>query len=71
MTALTELHTVAAQLPDADVEMLLADARSRLNRMPTPASEPPAWAGIIKDGPADLSSPERIDEMLADGFGRR
>jgi hypothetical protein len=71
MTALSELQTLAAQLPEADIEMLLADARSRLIRKPTPTNEPPMWAGIIKDGPADLSSPERIDEALADGFGRR
>jgi hypothetical protein len=71
VTALAELHAVVDQLPPADVEMMLVDARARLNLQPRTDREPFAWAGVIEDGPADLSSPERIDAMLTEGFGHR
>lgn len=66
----SELHELVDELPDNEVLALLADARRRARPRPARTVEPFAWVGAIKDGPADASSPERIDEMLGKGFGR-
>ena len=48
-------------LPDDQVETLLAD---------TPKGTwPPKYFGMIENGPANGSSPEYIDSVLAQGFG--
>jgi hypothetical protein len=70
MNARAEFVAVLDRLPDADVEELLAQARSRLESPVPAAAVPFAWAGSIKDGPRDASSPEAIARKLAEGFGR-
>ena len=71
MSPRAELQLVLGRLSDTDVEALLADARARLRPKPARTLQPFAWAGAIKDGPPDASTPEKIDEVLAGGFGRK
>lgn len=62
-----ELIRLAGQLDDNDVQAVLDVAR---DRAATAASSPwpPSWFGSIDVGPTDVS--ERIDEILAHGYGR-
>lgn len=55
-------------LPDDQVEVLLADVR-RLSVTTPHRTWPPAFVGMIADGPVDGSSPEHLDALLARGFG--
>jgi hypothetical protein len=62
-----ELARLVREIPDADVPAVLADVRRRL----TPAAEgswPPAFFGSISSGRSDTA--RRVDEALAEGFGR-
>lgn len=65
-----ELHDLIDGLPDDQVAALLADAKRRARPAPPRKTQPFAWIGMIKDGPTDASSPEAIDALLAEGFGR-
>jgi hypothetical protein len=66
-----ELHELIDELPDDQLEPVIADVRRRL---PTPAKArpwPPAFFGIIEsanNGRTDNA--RRVDEILAEGFGR-
>ncbi|ONM48159.1 hypothetical protein [Nocardia donostiensis] len=64
-----ELHQLVDELPESQLPGLLADARRRLSPVRT-GSWPPAWFGSAtsRDGRTDTSN--RIDELLAEGFGR-
>lgn len=65
-----ELHQLVDELPEDQVPGVIADVRRRL----APAklgSWPPAFFGSIdkpRSGRTDVS--ERVDEILAEGFGR-
>lgn len=64
-----ELHNLVDELPDDQVELVIADVRHRL---PLPKKErpwPPAFFGIgeSKDGRTDNA--RRVDEILGEGFG--
>ena len=62
-----ELARLVQEIPDEAVLVVLADLRRRL----APADRrpwPPAFFGSIRSGRADTS--ERVDEILAEGFGR-
>jgi hypothetical protein len=61
------LHLIEG-LPDDQVDVLLADVR-RLAVAGHRGTWPPAFVGMIKDGPANGSTPEYIDSVLAQGFG--
>jgi hypothetical protein len=65
-----ELLELINSLPDEQVPFVTADVRRRLQPAPTSTETPFAWVGSITNGPVDASSPERIDQMLARGFGR-
>lgn len=63
-----ELHDLVDELPDDQVAGLLADARRRARRGSTGAWPPEFFSmGSSKDGRTDTS--ERVDEILAEGFG--
>lgn len=68
----SELHELLDALPDDQVPFAAADLRRRAKAHPADRPEPAfAWIGMIEDGPEDASSPERIAQELARGFGRR
>lgn len=64
-----ELHQLVDELPDDQVSSLLVEARRRAHRRQG-SSWPPAFFGFgpASDGRTDTS--ERVDEILAEGFGR-
>ena len=62
-----ELIRLAGQLDDAGVQALLAVARDRA-RLAEARPWPPSWFGSIDLGPGDVS--QRVDEVLAQGYGR-
>lgn len=67
-----ELHELLDALPDDQLPFAAADLRRRATAHSTDRSGPAfAWIGMIDDGPVDASSPERIEQELARGFGRR
>jgi hypothetical protein len=63
-----ELIHLIEGMPDDQVGMLLPDARRLASARPKGAW-PPKFVGMIKDGPKDGSSPDRIDATLSRGFG--
>lgn len=65
-----ELHHLVDALPEEQVDQVLADVRRRTTRPPAPSDEAFAWigAGPANNGRRDNSS--RVDELLAEGFGR-
>ncbi len=65
-----ELHDLIDGLPDDQVAALLADAKRCATPRTVRTTQQFAWIGMIKDGPADASTPEAIDAVLAQGFGR-
>jgi hypothetical protein len=66
VTARDELRRLAEELPDEHVPAALAEVR-RLNDPPAKGNWPPAFFGSFS-GASDTSA--RIDEILAEGFGR-
>lgn len=64
-----ELHELVDALPDDQVGAAMEDVRRRLPRPVESRGWPFAFAGMIKDGPADGSTPEYLDAALAEGFG--
>ncbi|MGH3997750.1 MAG: hypothetical protein ACRDTJ_09845 [Pseudonocardiaceae bacterium] len=67
----SELHELLDALPGEQVPFAAADLRRRARRRtPRHQDRPLAWIGMIENGPEDASSPERIDQELARGFGR-
>lgn len=64
-----ELHELVDALPDDQVARVLADVRRRVPVTSGERAWPPAFfgMGVDKDGRTDLS--ERVDEILAGGFG--
>jgi hypothetical protein len=63
-----ELIHLIGDLPDDQVEVLLADARRLAAEKPT-GTWPPKFFGMIKDGPANGSAPDYVDSVLSQGFG--
>ncbi|MGQ0466568.1 MAG: hypothetical protein ACT4QG_14740 [Sporichthyaceae bacterium] len=64
-----ELLRLVEDLPDRDVPAVLAEVRRHLDPAPEPsAAWPPAWFGSIRSGRTDTAA--RVDELLAEGFGR-
>ncbi|MDQ3627768.1 MAG: hypothetical protein M3419_02955 [Actinomycetota bacterium] len=63
-----ELIHLIEGLPDDQVDARLADARRRAAKKPK-GTWPPKFVGMLKDGPANGSSPEYIDAVLSRGFG--
>lgn len=63
-----ELHHLIDELPDEQVDVALAELR-RFARPATRGSKAFAW---IASGPANngrIDNAERVDELLAEGFG--
>ena len=62
-----KLIRLVGQLDDGDVNAVLAVVRDRA-KPSTVRPWPPSWFGSIDLGPTDVS--ERVDEVLAQSFGR-
>lgn len=68
----SELHELLDALPDDQVPFAAAELRGRGKAHSAGRPEPAfGWIGMIEDGPEDASAPERIEQELARGFGRR
>ena len=64
-----ELLRLVENLPDQEVPAVLAEVRRHLEPAAEPSSTwPPPWFGSIRSGRSDTAS--RVDEILAEGFGR-
>lgn len=63
-----ELIHLIEGLPDDQVEVVLADVRRLTTKKPK-TTWPPKFVGMLKDGPANGSSPEYVDAVLSRGFG--
>jgi len=65
-----ELHHLIDSLPEEQVEQVLADVRRRAQPRNLPSERAFAWIGA---GPANNGrndNAKRVDELLAEGFGR-
>lgn len=65
-----ELHHLIDSLPEEQVEQVLADVRRRAQPRGIPSDKAFAWIGA---GPANngrTDNANRVDELLAEGFGR-
>lgn len=65
-----ELHHLIDSLPEEQVEQMLADVRRRTGPRVAPGEKAFAWIAM---GPANngrTDNATRIDELLAEGFGR-
>lgn len=65
-----ELHHLINALPEEQVEQVLADVRRRTTPHEVPPAHAFAWigAGPANNGRADNA--QRVDDLLAEGFGR-
>ncbi|MDQ2838761.1 MAG: hypothetical protein M3Y89_15315 [Actinomycetota bacterium] len=66
--ARNELHRLVEQLPEDKISMALSELQRLKDNERLAGTWPPAWFGSIASGRSDTS--QRIDEILADGFGR-
>ncbi len=66
----TELHELIDALPDDEVASLLADARRRAHQPPRKLHEPFAWVAMGPSRHDRTDDARRVDEILAEGFGR-
>jgi hypothetical protein len=62
-----ELRRLVEQLSDEQIPTALAEVQ-RLAASAESAQWPPPWFGAVTSKHSDTS--ERVDELLADGFGR-
>lgn len=69
MTAARDkLHQLVEQLPDDKVSTALSELQRLAGEDRKSGTWPPPWFGSITTGRSDTS--QRIDEILAEGFGR-
>lgn len=66
--ARNELHRLVEQLPEDKVPTALSELQRLKDNKGLTGTWPPAWFGSIISGRSDTS--QRVDEILADGFGR-
>jgi len=64
-----ELRELVEHLPDEQVPAVLSELRARLAAAPPGGAWPPAWFAIAEGSATDVS--ERVEEILAEGLGRR
>ncbi len=62
-----ELRRLVEQLPEDQVPAVLAEVQRFASVAPAP-EWPPLWFGSVTSARTDTSV--RVDELLADGFGR-
>lgn len=66
-----ELHELIDGLPDDQVAAVLAEVKRRTAPRPPRTTEPFAWIGMVKEAKnGRTDNAERVDELLAQGFGR-
>lgn len=67
----SELHELVDELPDDQIDLVVADLRRRTRPAPPRVTEPFAWIGMVKEAKnGRTDNAERVDELLAQGFGR-
>ena len=64
-----ELHRLVERLPDEQVQAVASQLRARLVAAGRAGSWPPAWFAVAEGSSDDIS--ERVDEIIAEGLGRR
>jgi hypothetical protein len=64
-----ELSELVEQLPDEQVPAAVSELRARLSSAGHERPWPPAWFAAAEGSAPDVS--ERVEEILAEGFGRR
>ncbi|WP_123813253.1 hypothetical protein [Myceligenerans xiligouense] len=69
-TGRNELHDLVDELSDEQLPGALSDLRRHLSVV-RGSSWPPAWFGSAESPAGMNDASERIDEFLAEGFGRR
>lgn len=62
-----ELRRLVEELPEDRVSVALVEVQRLVGSTDTPAWPPP-WFGAVRSDRPDTS--DRVDELLADGFGR-
>ncbi len=62
-----ELRRLVEQLPEDQIPAALAEVQRLASVVPGP-EWPPPWFGAVTSARTDTSV--RVDELLADGFGR-
>ncbi len=62
-----ELRRLVEELPEDQVPVALVEVQRLVGTLDTPVWPPP-WFGAVTSGRSDTS--RRVDELLADGFGR-
>lgn len=63
-----ELHRLVDALPDEEVPAALADVKRHVEPRVTDSAWPPSFFAGATAGNTDTAP--RVDELLADGFGR-
>lgn len=64
-----ELRELVEQLPEEQVPAAVSDLRARLTAVGRERPWPPAWFAVAEGSAPDVS--ERVEEILAEGLGRR
>lgn len=64
-----ELRQLVEQLPDEQVPAAVSELKARLTAVGRERAWPPAWFAVAEGSAPDVS--ERIEEILAEGLGRR
>lgn len=62
-----ELLRLVEDLPEAELPAVLADVRQHVDGGAN-RNWPPAWFGSVSGSASDTAA--RVDELLAEGFGR-
>lgn len=65
-----ELHHLIDALPEEQVEQVLADVRRRTMPRRVPSDKAFAWMGAGRAANGRTDNAIRVDELLAEGFGR-
>ncbi|MFT3877345.1 MAG: hypothetical protein QM708_13130 [Propioniciclava sp.] len=65
-----ELRNLIDALPDEQIDQVLTELRRRVEPRPVPSDDAFAWigAGPATNGRTDNAT--RVDDLLAEGFGR-
>jgi hypothetical protein len=64
-----ELRELVERLPDEQVPAAVSDLKARLTDVGRGRQWPPAWFAVAEGSAPDVS--ERVEEILAEGLGRR
>lgn len=66
----SELHELLDEVPDDELSSVAAELRRRVRPRPARSVEPFAWMAFGPSKHAGTDDARRVDEILAEGFGR-